>query len=348
MTPLLEDAIEPRRSVEPTKIERPSETNSVPKVGPASAAILKPAPPVVPTHALNQWISWETWSQANGFGKPQRVAGATNLSFRVKNTDAQLAITIGSPLARWNGVSLELAFAPQFTNGQPYVHALDALKNFDPLTANHPRLCGTNRTIVIDPGHGGENTGARCVCNKSFEKHYALDWALRLRPLLEARGWKVCLTRTNDIDVALSNRVAFAESVQADLFLSLHFNSSNSGINNRHESGGLETYCLTPAGMPSTLTRQFDDPRFRTYPNNAYDAQNLQYALRVHRALVEATAQRDRGVRRARFMTVLQGQNRPAVLVEGGYLSDPKEARLIATPSYRQKLAEAVAKALTD
>lgn len=347
MTPILEEAA-PKISIAPPKIELPPETNAAPKALPTPALTFKPTPPVVPTNALSRWISWEAWSLTNGFGKPQRVASATNLSFQLKNTNAHLAITIGSPIARWNGVSLELAFAPQFTNGQPFVHALDAMKNFDPLVTNDPLLLGTNRTIVIDPGHGGENTGARCVCNSSFEKNYTLDWAVRLRPLLESRGWKVYLTRTNDTDLALTNRVALADQVQADFFLSLHFNSSNSGLNHRNEHGGLETYCLTPAGMPSTLTREFDDPRFRIYPNNAFDAQNLQYALRLHGSLLKTTSQRDRGVRRARFMTVLQGQNRPAVLIEGGYLSDPKEARLIATASYRQKLAEAVAKALAE
>jgi UDP-glucose 4-epimerase len=169
-----------------------------------------------------------------------------------------------------------------------------------------------------------------------------------LAALLESRGWKVYLTRTNDTDLALTNRVALADQLEAGFFLSLHFNSSNSGVNHHNEKGGLETYCLTPAGMPSTLTREFEDQHLRVYPNNAYDAQNVQYAVRLHRSLVLATAQRDRGVRRARFMTVLQGQNRPAVLIEGGYLSDPKESRLIATASHRQKLAEAVARALND
>src|SRR5205814_8954364 len=111
-------------------------------------------------------------------------------------------------------------------------------------------------TIVLDPGHGGENTGARCACNHSFEKDYTLDWALRLRPLLESEGWKVHLTRTNDMDLTLSNRVTFAEQLKADLFLSLHFNSVK-GETAHHDHGGVETYCLTPAGMPSTLTRQF-------------------------------------------------------------------------------------------
>src|SRR5207237_8207641 len=131
-------------------------------------------------------------------------ARPTNPRCQLKSTNLLLAITIGSPVARWNGVSLELSFVPQFTNGQPFIHALDAIKNFDPLVTNNSPFSGTNQTIVIDPGHGGENTGARCVCNSSFEKNYTLDWALRLRPLLEARGWKVHLTRTNDMDFSLS------------------------------------------------------------------------------------------------------------------------------------------------
>jgi N-acetylmuramoyl-L-alanine amidase len=350
VTPLVDDQVAPSITLEPPKPEPEPEplpeTNAVPVSLPVPVVTLKPSPAVVPTNALNRWISWEAWSLTNGFGKPQRLPNASNLSYQLKGGNTSLAITIGSPVARWNGVSLELAFVPKFTNGQPFIHALDAMKNFDPLVMMDPLFTKTNRTLVIDPGHGGVNTGARCVCNSSFEKHYTLDWALRLRPLLEARGWTVHLTRTNDTDLSLSNRVTIADHAQADLFLSLHFNSSNSGVSRRNEHGGLETYCLTPAGMPSTFTREFDDPRFRIYPNNAYDAENLQYAVRLHRALVEATSGRDRGVRRARFMTVLQGQNRPAVLIEGGYLSDPKEARLIATASYRQKLAEAVAKAL--
>ena len=66
----------------------------------------------------------------------------------------------------------------------------------------------------------------------------------------------------------------------------------------------------------------------------------------LHRGLVRATNATDRGVRRARFMGVLRGQKRPAVLIEGGYLSNPKEARKIATSTYRQTMAEAVARAL--
>jgi N-acetylmuramoyl-L-alanine amidase len=105
---------------------------------------------------------------------------------------------------------------------------------------------------------------------------------------------------------------------------------------------------MTPVGLPSTLTRNYDDDIDRAFPNNAHDHANLQIALRVHRALLEASGAQDRGVRRARFMGVLRGQNRPAILIEAGYLSNPDEARRIATPAYRQRLAGAVAAALAD
>jgi N-acetylmuramoyl-L-alanine amidase len=84
----------------------------------------------------------------------------------------------------------------------------------------------------------------------------------------------------------------------------------------------------------------------RAFPNNAWDEANLRWAVRVHRALLTVNGGSDRGVRRARFLGVLRGQNCPAVLVEGGYLSNPAEARKISDPAYRQQLAEALAKAL--
>ncbi|MCX6895080.1 MAG: N-acetylmuramoyl-L-alanine amidase, partial [Verrucomicrobia bacterium] len=82
------------------------------------------------------------------------------------------------------------------------------------------------------------------------------------------------------------------------------------------------------------------------FPNNSFDAQNLQYAARLHRALLAVNGNLDRSICHARFMGVLRGQKRPAVLLEGGYLSNPREARHIADPAFRQKLAVAVAKAL--
>jgi N-acetylmuramoyl-L-alanine amidase len=126
------------------------------------------------------------------------------------------------------------------------------------------------------------------------------------------------------------------------LFISLHFNS----LAPDKIPSGIETYCLTPTGMPSTLTRGYGDFLTENFPNNAYDAQNLQLAIRLQAGLLHETGMEDRGVCRARFIGVLHGQRRPAVLIEAGFLSNPGDARQIETPAFRQKLAQAMADAL--
>jgi N-acetylmuramoyl-L-alanine amidase len=229
--------------------------------------------------------------------------------------------------------------------GQPHVHNLDLKKTLQPLMHSSPAASiSTNLTVVIDPGHGGADSGTASVLGYHYEKDFTLDWARRLGSLLASNGWRVFLTRTTDTDLSLSNRIAFAEARRAGVFVSLHFNSAAPN----DQQAGLETYCLTPTGMPSTVTRGYGDDTTQAFPNNAFDTQNLQFALRVHRALLQVNGKRDRGVRRARFLGVLRGQRCPAILVEGGYLSNPQEARRIADPDYRQKLAEAVAQALAD
>jgi N-acetylmuramoyl-L-alanine amidase len=195
---------------------------------------------------------------------------------------------------------------------------------------------------VIDPGHGGSNTGTHSVLDGRFEKEFTLDWAKRLKPLLETNGWTVFLTRTNDSYVTNANRVAFTTAHHADLFISLHFNSSAPD----QKAAGLETYCFTPTGMPSTLTRGYSDPWTDKLSSNDFDAQNLQLAVKLQGALLRAIGMEDRGVRHVRYIEVLRGQKCPAVLIEGGYLSNPTEAKLIEIADYRQKLAQAVADAL--
>jgi N-acetylmuramoyl-L-alanine amidase len=341
----------------PPVVAAPSDTNapasSVPSpaqagLKPPTAVLMQPAPARIGSgFASSTWLAWAAWGESSGWGRPERLRNTGAWTYELRGTNGVLEISAGSRRALWNGLNLELGFAPQLTNGQPYLHALDLAKTFEPLTLDPTVLRRPGRVIVIDPGHGGDNYGAKSVLSGKFEKEYVLDWAFRLERLLTAQGWTVHLTRTNDTDVSLADRVAFADRVHADLFLSLHFNSSDQP-HARSNQGGVETYCLTPAGMPSTLTRQFSDEINQAYPNNHFDLENYHFATRLHRALVQATGRKDRGVRRARFMGVLRGQERPAVLLEGGYLTDPEEARLIATEDFRQKLAEAVAKALSD
>jgi N-acetylmuramoyl-L-alanine amidase len=288
------------------------------------------------------WVSLAQWAGANGLGELVGEGVHPDLNYKLQGAGGGLVIAIGKRQARWGGQELWLGFAPRLLNGEPQVHRLDVEKNLAPLLAAQEVGPLTNRMIVLDPGHGGEDSGAKSAAADRYEKEFTLDWARRLKPLLEAQGWEVCLTRTNDTELSLAERIGVAEARQAALFISLHFNSG--GANGELE--GLETYCLTPAGMPSNVLRTAADDLRQTYPNNAFDAQNLRWAMRLHRALVERTAEPDRGLRRARFMGVLRGQHRPAILLEGGYLSHPREALLIASPEYRQQLAEAVAQAL--
>jgi N-acetylmuramoyl-L-alanine amidase len=264
-------------------------------------------------------------------------------AYALSMTGGVFVLRVGSLVAHWDGLEVRLGFAPQILSGQPCVHVLDLKKTLEPLAGvSCLSLLKTNPTIVIDPGHGGQDSGTSSVLGYPHEKDFTLDWARRLGALLATNGWQVFLTRNYDTELSITHRIDFAEAHKADIFLSLHFNSSAPN----DQQAGLETYCLTPTGMPSTITRGYNDDTALAFPNNAFDAQNWQFASLVHRALLQVNGRHDRGVRRARYLGVLRGQNRPAILVEGGYLSNPHEAHLIADPAYRQRLAEAVAKAL--
>jgi N-acetylmuramoyl-L-alanine amidase len=296
-----------------------------------------------PVFSRNEtWIPIARWSRDNGIGTLQQISPAPGPVYSLKTTNGALIFQAKNLIAKWNGQEFHLGFEPQMIGGQPFVHALDLEKTILPLLRNSEAPAKTNRVVVIDPGHGGQNAGTASVLGNANEKEFTLDWGLRLARLLATNGWHVVLTRTNDVDISLSNRVAIAEQHKADLFISLHFNS----VAPNKEQTGLETFCLTPSGMPSTLTREYEDNASLVFTNNSFDAENFLLAMDVHHSLLKQVGMADRGVRHARFLGVLRGQNRPAILIEGGYLSNPNEARRIANASYREKLAEAVAGAL--
>src|SRR5665213_1751073 len=302
---------------------------------PPPAHVIKPAP-------ILTWTSLNRWAAEQKIGPPLLLAKSPLTTYAISSGHGVMVLAIGSREATWNGLTLHLGFAPEIIDGEIFLHGLDLEKNLEPLLGEPALTFGPARVIVIDHGHGGLNAGTICALDGRPEKQFTLDWAKRLVPLLASNGWTVFLTRTNDVDVSLSTRVAFAEAHHADAFISLHFNSAAPD----QKQCGLETYCLTPAGMPSTLTRGFADPWLENLPNNNFDAQNLRLAVRLHRAVLHASGEEDRGVRRARFIGVLRGQKRPAILIEGGYLSNPHEAAKIEDPAFRQKLAAAVAGAL--
>lgn len=302
----------------------------------------EPARPQINSPTREVWIPVDRWARENNIGTLRETSLTPLPTYALTTGQGLLRFQVKSLIAHWNGLDFYLGFEPQMIGGQPYLHTLDLEKNLKPLFRPLMLPTRTNRVVVIDPGHGGKDVGAASAIGRAREKDFTLDWAQRLGRLLETNGWQVLLTRNSDMDVALSNRVAFAEMHKADLFISLHFNSAAPS----QDQSGLETYCLTPTGMASTLKRQYEDDPLLMFPNNAMDEANFQLAVTIHRALLKNAGLADRGVRRARFLGVLRGQNRPAILIEGGYLSNPREARRIADPAFRQKLAESVANVL--
>ncbi|HRT58126.1 MAG TPA: N-acetylmuramoyl-L-alanine amidase [Candidatus Paceibacterota bacterium] len=337
----LESAPLPAVTLAPAPLLAPPATG-VPEM-PAGVPLVRPGSGAVSSLFAGNWIPLNRWSEARGLAQPRLVAAGSQPVYALETPGGRFLVRIGSEQASWEGLEVRLGYAPQLIDQQPWMHALDLKKTVQPLLGGLPEPdASARRTIVIDPGHGGVDAGTRDATGRLREKDCALDWALRLRELLAAHGWRVYLTRSNDVEVSIAGRVALAERLNADLFVSLHFNSA---APNETESG-LETYCLTPAGLPSNLTRGYSDDAGQVFPNNAYDEENLRLAARVHRELLRVNGSADRGLRRARFLGVLRGQQRPAILVEGGYLSNPREARQIAMPGHRQKLAEAVARAL--
>lgn len=329
---------------------RPSDfvvTNTMVPPPPPAPVKTNPPMPVAEVTAVRSnefsetWISVDEWAEVRELGAVKQISSPNGRLFKVETPLGEAVFQPNSHVAYWNNIQLYLGFAPRLKDGELYIHRLDLIKNLDPLL-NKVVMEKTNCVVVIDPGHGGLNPGTQSVADGKAEKEFTLDWALRLASVLKTNGWQVFLTRTNDVDVSLGDRVAFADQCEADLFISLHFNSA---APDQRETG-LETYCLTPTGMASMLTRNYPDNVTQVFPNNSYDAQSWAAAFQVHQAVVRAGLLEDRGLRRARFMGVLRGQKRPAFLIEGGYLSNPAEAKRIADPAFRQSLAEAVAAGL--
>lgn len=205
-----------------------------------------------------------------------------------------------------------------------------------------PQLPGSKR-IVLDPGHGGKDPGIVSAALGYTEKAATLDTALRIKLLLEKRGFEVILTREKDTFVELEDRPAAANKLKADLFVSLHYNG---GAKGDASSAGIETYCLTPAGQYST-NKASSRADITAEPANRFDTFNLLLAWNVQRSLVKATGAEDRGVRRSRF-AVLRPLNCPGILVEGGFISSRAEGAQIANAAYRQKLAEAIAEGVSN
>ena len=186
--------------------------------------------------------------------------------------------------------------------------------------------------VVIDPGHGGRDQGA--TANDLVEKELTLDLAFRTERLLQTYGFKTVLTRRDDTFVSLLDRAEFANKYERSLFVSLHFNKSEASA-----ATGIETYYASQKVLPP---QQWSWAGFFTKPEDNQNADTGEnFAGYVQAALVSRTESGNRGIK-PKALYVVRHTKVPAILVEGGFISNLFEARLIATPEYRDRLAAAV------
>lgn len=170
--------------------------------------------------------------------------------------------------------------------------------------------------IVIDPGHGGKDPGA--IGNDTMEKWIALTISEKLQHRLVANGYDVKMTRSKDVFIPLSDRATLSNNWKADLFVSVHANSTTSST-----AKGLESYYY---GASSS---------------------GKQLASSIQTALVANTNNENRGTHSADFY-VLRHTSMPAVLVETGFISNPEDAVLLNDSNYQDKVANSIAEGITD
>ncbi len=237
-----------------------------------------------------------------------------------------------------NGVKFILSYELQPIDGKILLSRIDLTKLVEPvLRPSKMRNARPIRTIVLDAGHGGHDRGAMSAFGN--EKDFALDTVMRTRELLLKRGYKVVLTRNNDTFIPLNERARFANQFRDGMFVCVHFNAGSP------TGTGIETFTLAPRFVPST---DQDGPAVSDMAlcaGNIGDPENMALATAMHASLLNRLPMVDRGIKRARFW-VLRECTIPAVLLEGGFVSNPQEAARIAQPIYRQTIAECIVQAI--
>lgn len=235
-----------------------------------------------------------------------------------------------------NGLVLHMNAPYIVRNGTGAIAGVDANNFLHPLLDEldgSPPISATP-VIVIDPGHGGEDSGALGAAPGLREKDLVLQISQRVRDLLGQTGMTVRLTRERDEFLTLQERVDLVARWKADVFISIHVNASPN-----KQAGGVETYVIPAAGFPSTEEgSRVDGP----FAGNGQDAENTRLAYYVHKGLVSKSGATDRGVRRARY-EVLRNVQCPALLVECGFISNADDAWLLRKDAYRDKVAGGIA-----
>ena len=289
------------------------------------------------------YVSLADWARANDLAWSCFNGGKTA---DVTNHTTRLVFEENSAQTEINGIRVRLSFPFAIEKGVPLIAQFDLDTAIRPLLFL-PHLADTRpiKTICLDPGHGGKDSGNRV--GRHYEKNYTLPLAFEVRDQLKKAGFNVMMTRTTDKYVPLPDRPALANKAGADLFVSLHFNATPTG---RDEAVGPETYCITPVGASSSnehVESSEFGPAVGTGPTvaNHNEQKSLLLAYQVEKALVQNLAANDRGVKRARF-AVLRDAVMPAILIEGGFMTHPVEAEKIYDDAYRRRMAAAIVKGI--
>ncbi len=255
----------------------------------------------------------------------------------LNNGRNMLQVTLDSREAIVNGIRNWFCFPVIAHENKFLVSRIDLAKTIEPqLRPTMIQRSGKVQTIVLDPGHGGFDKGAASTFGN--EKTYALDVARQLRPLLQAKGFKVVMTRETDVFIPLEVRARIANATKDSIFVSIHFNATGSNPS----ATGFEIFSLTPRGAPSTNDDSLALHFVNMQAGSPMEAQSFELSAAVyHSMLGHVNAEFDRGIKRARF-AVLRHTQVPSILVEGGFLSETGDAKRIADPAWRKQYAEAL------
>ncbi len=253
-----------------------------------------------------------------------------------------LRVKVNSRDAIINGARHWLAFPAMEKGGNVYVSRMDIDHTIDP--AFRPgEVAGLRpvRTVVLDPGHGGHDRGA--TSRFGTEKEFALDMAARIRKRLEKAGFKVVQTRRSDSFMPLESRPAVANNHPGSIFVSIHFNSAEWN----RAANGIEIYSIPPRGAPPTGQGKPLARDLESEAGHALEPADSVLATTIFHSLLGGLGVYDRGIKRARF-SVLRHAKVPAVLIEGGFLTNASEAARIASPKWRDSYADAIARGIIE
>src|SRR6267154_2127104 len=269
------------------------------------------------------------------YGLPAEVV-PSGAKIQSETADHPLEFVGGSREAMINGARSWLCFPVIEQGGKFLVSRTDVAKTIEPLVRPHrvPNV-GKVQTVVLDAGHGGHDKGQ--VSRYGCEKDFALDVARKLRPILQAKGMRVIMTREGDYFVPLEVRAQIANRARDAIFVSVHFNGTNDDPN----ATGFEIFSFTPRGAPSTSDGNVTASSVSMQPGSSMDAQSLALSACIYHSVLGHIPEYDRGIKRARF-AVLRLTKVPAVLIEGGFLTERGESKLISNKDWRAQLAGAI------